>query len=294
MSGLSQIYAMDPDGTLYNLADNAAGWYFLGIEGIRFAPVHVIDGRTPYLDGATLRGKHVPTRLVVASIGLRKDTAAALQAALTARESSLSPHKIVDATTDRFTLRLVTLDGRTRCLDGLFTEIKDEPDGPLFAEVFHTFYASDPFFYDPTQHSESLSMPAKTGFSFPLSFPVSFAATEIDGYIYPNNVGDVVAWPVIRIVGPADDPVIVNDTTGKTIGITQSQDTNDYIEIDMRAGTVVFYDATAGTTTSILETLSAASEFWSLNKGVNTIHITASGASGGAITLSWYNRYVSA
>lgn len=289
---LSDVYAIAPDGTLIKLTDRAAGFYLLSVTGLSMRDVNPVVGRVPYLDGARLRGSYVAERKVAVALGIVKSTPGALQEAVAALQSQLSPKRIVDPTSEHFTLRVVTLDGRTRDVDGLFTLADVQYDGPCYARVSLTFHAPNPFWYDPEEHEESLSLPAGTGAGFPLSFSVSFASTTIDGHIYPVNGGDVEVWPVIRVTGPADNPALTNVTTGKKVEITQAQDTDDYIEIDMENGTVMFYDASLGTLTSILKNISADSEFWSLAVGENDIHVVAENASGGSITLSWYDRFV--
>lgn len=286
------FYYTDPNLIQY-LINDSSGTFFLEEDGFGLDGLEVIGERTPYQHGVAEKGMYLPPRELLLSIGVLAASASAFQTLDDGLLRNLSPFKDEDSLG---TLRRVTHDGRTRDIDcwlaGYSKGSKDK-DGPLYAARLLRFYAPDPFFYDPTEYSESLVLPAAGGISFPLSFPVSILQTDIDGRVYPNNAGDVRTWPKVRITGPADDPTIENETTGKTVAITQTQDANDYIEIDMAEGTVVFWDNSGGTLTSILENISAASEFWALERGVNTIHITADNAATGTVTLSWYNRYAS-
>ena len=286
--------AYDPDGMLYLMNDSVYS-YYANIQGRRLPAASVIATRVPYQSGQVIRGVYIPHKVVTLSFAIKHDSAAQLEAYLDARESFLNPDKVPEDPTadDLFILRHVNLNGQVRHIRGVFISMEDILEGPVYADVIHQFVAYEPFSYDPTLHSESLGLPGGTGFSIPLTVPISLAATTIDGRIYINNAGDAKTWPIIRITGPCDNPTIENETTAQTMAITQAQDAGDYIEVDMEAATVKWYDSSTVTLFNIITGISATSEFWALAKGNNTIHIIAAGAAGGTITVSYYLRYAS-
>ncbi len=157
--------------------------------------------------------------------------------------------------------------------------------------VFH-FVSEDAFFYDPTERVETIGVSGPGGLTFPITFPITFTSADIDETISVDNAGEAPTWPTVRVYGPGDNPSLENTTTGKTMAITQTLDSGDYIEIDMEAATVMFSDATDGSTTSIIENISDASEFWELAVGENEIEVNVENAVSGSVRFSYNLRYL--
>jgi len=281
----------DPDGTGYLLNDDAHTFLIEnGLRGFGAVRATAASSRIPYRDGETLLGGlYTPARQMEVALEILHLSLPDWTALVRALARGVSAYK------DKETLgrlQVVTPDGLTREIPCWMVEWPDpEMLGPTDGKVIPVFWAPSPWFRDPAQVRESLSLPPGDGFSIPLSVPISLAATDIDGYLYLDNQGDVEAWPTIRIAGPCDNPAIANETTGKVLALTQAQDTGDYIEIDMEAATIVFCDQSAGTTTNIIQAMSDASEFWPLARGNNTLHLTAAGATGGSIMVSYHTLY---
>jgi hypothetical protein len=224
---------------------------------------------------------------------------AASYSALTALNNTLARN--VSSYKDEDTLgalKVVTPDGRTRKIDCWMVEWPDlEADGPFTGLVEPTFWAESPWFYDPTALTETLALEGDGGITFPITFPITFGSTTIDSYVYPENTGDVETWPTIRVNGPGENIELTNVTTGKTLALTAGGGVtlaaNDYVTIDMDAGTVTWWDNSGGTTTSVIEKLSAASEFWPLVRGENTIHGEMTAAVAASIVLTYTLYYQS-
>ncbi len=283
--------ATDPLGVEYQLNDNTNSFYLWDV-GRRYWEMTPIGSRRPYTDGVTYRGNYTATRTVRVAFGIKGTSQAGLEAALRGRYAFLSHKKVTDSGLFKLTVR--TLDGNLRQLSGLFLTPAETWGGAAYCEVVHTFLAFDPWWIDPEEKDESLVAPAATGFSFPLSWDASFAATEIAGRVYITNTGDLETWPIIIVPGPLDNPTVRNETTEKELKLTVSTDVNDTLTIDMAAGTILHYDQSEDEIVSVLAGLSTDSEFWSLVKGNNTIYLEAEGATGGTITVRYYLRYLSA
>lgn len=73
------------------------------------------------------------------------------------------------------------------------------------------------------------------GFSFPMSFPLTFTGVTTGGQ-YVSNAGNVGAHPRFRIVGPVQNPVITNYDTGESIVVTYSLNDGEYMDIETRPG----------------------------------------------------------
>lgn len=288
-----QFYYTDPEGNSRALNDGNHSFFLLragfGMEGIQ-----VYDERTPYRDGATEKGIYTPGRNFHVKVAMYHESQSALVAYERAFRSDLNPY------IDRDTLgafRMICADGVERsinCYPTGYADDSSQRDVVACTRVL-SFYAPDPYWYDPEQQTTTVTLDVDGGLEFPVydgAAEIAFNDTDIDDTEDINNAGDVDAWPVIRITGAGDNPVITNNETGKLMSLTQSMDANDYIEIDMENATIVFYDDTAGSTTSALDTMSAASEFWPLVRGHNEINFVFTGGAGATMTMTWYNRYL--
>lgn len=288
---------IDPDGMEYALNDGVNTLLRQnGMRGFGVQRVSVATQRTPYTQGvARLGGPYTPEREMQVALQLMASSYSALTALNDTLARNVSAYKDTETLG---ALKVVTPDGRTRKIDCWMVEWPDpELDGPFSAVVAPVFWAQSPWFYDPTALSETLALAGDGGITFPITFPITFGSTTIDSYVYPENTGDVETWPVIRVNGPGENIELTNDTTGKTVALTAgggvTLDVDDYVTIDMAAGTVTWYDATAGTTTSVIAKLSTASEFWPLVRGVNTVHGEMTATTTGSIVFTYTLYYQS-
>jgi hypothetical protein len=291
---------IDPNGIIYTLIDGVTTRY-LGDEGFGLENLQPITARTPYTHGAEPLGLYAPPRELTLAIGLWAASGLLWQAQDNVLARTVSPFGVWDATLERpalHTLRRVTEDGRTRDIDVWliqYSKPSSGRSGPLWGRRLLRYWAPYPFFYDPTEQTETLALGGDGGIVYPVTFPVTFDSTAIDAYVYPDNQGDIETWPRLRINGPGANIVITNETVDKKVELSAggglTLDVGDYVEIDMDAGTIDWYDASAGTTTSILEKMSADSEFWYLVRGVNTIHAVMTAAYTGSIVFNYYLYY---
>lgn len=291
------LYYTDPAGFEYALNDGVNAYLLQnGMRGFGVQRVQVATERTPYTQGvARLGGPYTPAREMQVALQLMAASYSALAAYADTLARNVSAYKDTDSLG---ALKVVTPDGRTRKTDCWMVEFPDiERDGPFTGVVAPTFWAESPWFYDPTVQSETLALAGDSGITFPITYPITFGSTTIDSYVYPDNTGDVETWPVIRINGPGATISLTNVTTGKVLALTAgggvTLDAGDYVTIDMDAGTVTWYDASAGTTTSVVDKLSTASEFWPLVRGVNSIHGVMTSAVSASIVLTYTLYYQS-
>ena len=291
MSGYRFSYR-DPTGILWVLTDQVHCYLKRGgMKGFGVVHVQPAVARQPYRDGVSrLGGPYTPAREMQIAMEISHDTA--LQWDALNREMSRNVSAYKDSTS-LGKLTIIRPDGAVRCINCWMVEWPDPVmEGPLFGTVMPIFWAELPWFYDEVFSVQSLALPGG-GLVFPITFPITFATTSLDGYVYPDNEGDIKTWPLIRIDGPGRDPIIDNITTGLSTTLTQTLEAGDYILIDMDAATITFFDSSLGTTTSIIELMGATSTFWSLVRGSNTIRVRMSDAVSGAITFTFPILYQS-
>lgn len=130
--------------------------------------------------------------------------------------------------------------------------------------------------------STILPAAATSGFSFPFSFPLTFGAGG-GGAVAVFNDGNMPAQWVARIFGACTDPVLINSTTGQTVGFSGlTIAATDYLEINSTTHTVLLNGSTASSRYSklALTTLS----WWRIEPGANQIlfNATAPGATAAA------------
>lgn len=120
---------------------------------------------------------------------------------------------------------------------------------------------------------------------------IDFSVAE-DGIVIVNN-GTVNSPALIRLIGPAENPQITNETTGQVIAIARTVEAGEVLEIDTKRGTVEIID-TLGERHSAFNYISddpGKFDFIELAPGENTISFTVSGGSVGYLKVSGYEYH---
>lgn len=148
-------------------------------------------------------------------------------------------------------------------------------------------YAEDPRIYDITQTSVTLPLGAivTTGFSFNLGFSFGFGSvsTNSDGQ-YLTVGGNRLTPPIFTISGPVTNPIIINDTTGNTMGFTINLLAGQTLVIDTQYRTVRLNG-----TTNRRSALTLPGWFM-LQPGQNFIRFRASAGSG-TLNVAYRNAW---
>lgn len=101
-------------------------------------------------------------------------------------------------------------------------------------------YAEDPRIY--TNVLQDISIPLSglvtDGFGFPLAFPFGFGAAEQSGVVTVTNSGNRPTPVEFVLTGPAVEPRIINETTGKTMKFNISLSSTDVLTINSYYKTV--------------------------------------------------------
>jgi len=292
MSGY-RFFHIDEEGTEYAINDQQNVYLRYGKQGFDAIRASAEMRRVPYTDGAERLGRiyHAPRRLGL-PLMVKGDSQSELVAFMRTFRRRFSPYKGSSGTSY---LKILTPDDVDLRIAAWVTQLSDlEMDGPCFGKFTLEYQAEAATFRAASTETETLALPSSAGFSIPLTIPASLASAAVDGYVSISNDGDVESWPVIRITGACDNPSITNDTTGLVMAVTQTQDADDYIEIDMENATIQHWDNSGSSLSNIIDNMSAASEFWPLERGVNTLHIEADSAVNGSIVVTYYERFLSA
>jgi hypothetical protein len=285
-----------PDDIEYPL-NNERTVFYAGSQGLGLDTAEPMGVRVPYQHGVDPMGLYIGPKEIELALRIIADTRpewAEADAQLARDVSALRHAQVGQDAPPLCTLRIQRPDGETRDIDvWLIGYPKDSGEvvKGLAGTRILRYWAPTPLFYDPEEVTQTLAVTGGEGaLSFPLTFPITFPETTIDSDIYVNNDGEVPTWPAIRLNGPGQDPVLDNETLDKSLGLSQTMESGDYILIDMGEATITFHDDSEGTDESILESITAGSEFWPLNVGSNQVHVTMSQAYSGSVAVS-YIRY---
>ncbi len=146
---------------------------------------------------------------------------------------------------------------------------------------------------DPGDVEEGSSLIYQVGFSmadpFEYAAGLSSALRNSVGTVTANNAGALATPPsleviVASVVGANPTATITNSTTGKALVINPAVAAT--YTLDHRLRTI-----TKSTGGDARTDLSAASEFWDLASGSNTITVAASNCTVGDTTISWRSRW---
>ncbi len=154
--------------------------------------------------------------------------------------------------------------------------------------VFIALECPNPIINSAELHTTALALTTFTGgATFNATFNLSFGTGESLATIC-SNVGDFPANPIITFHGPATTPRITNNTSGQYIelaGLTLAS--GEYAEVN-------FYDRSIlkGGSTSVYNTLTSASNWWTLKPGDNSVTFSASSSTATTCDISWYDAWI--
>lgn len=122
----------------------------------------------------------------------------------------------------------------------------------------------------------------EAGRSYDLTFDRVYPSAAPIGTVEVNNPGNVQVWPTLRIYGPCTQPRIENQTNGgqlifrEPFGIAAGS----FVEVDMRERTVLLNGLPSSSRYNQVDF--AASDWWPLDRGDNTLRLFPADFSGGA------------
>lgn len=287
-----------PDGIEVRINDNnntflTRDWQ----SGIEPPDIAVPMLRKPGLDGAERMGRpYTSPRALGVKWKAVYDSHSALLAYVDQMARQLTPYWSEESDG---ALRITTPDGRVRQIDAIPGLCATTLDSPYQMQLAQQFRSAQAFFYDPVMAETIIALSAPGGVLFPMVFDpstgVEFAESDLDGHYVATNGGDAPTWPIVRIYGLGDDPVIENETLGETIDLTGlSLDAGDWVDIDMAGRTIQWWDASSGGSGAFVIALSyrsATSAFFWLAPGDNILHVTMANVTTGSMRVQWYNRY---
>jgi hypothetical protein len=288
---LAEVFTwLDPDSNQTPLSGNDNINVLMGARGMGMMPRGFIADEVPEQAGARLRTVKTFPREVDLPLLIADATSLALQTRLEALNLAMDPGR------GDGRLRKTGLDGSSRDLVCRYSSgLQREDDwghyGITWRKLMVTLLAHDPYWYGSNPITATYRVNDTPALFFPI-LPIRVIGSAIFSDATINNTGDVEAWPVWTIVGPGGSLVLQNLGTGARILSTTTLLAGESLVIDTRPGhkTVIRNDGT-----NAFATLDAASEFWPLARGSNSLRIQLDGGNDDTrIELSFQTRFLGA
>lgn len=275
----------NPNGLSVNLTDNINIYTPIGMDGELMPPFGFQESSSPLIPGSVITAVYVTPRVLAWPLIIRDMNREALLARIREILSILNP-QLGDGQL------LVTNGSNSRVLycryRGGISAI-NESQGITTTRQVLNFFAADPFWYAPS----STELTAQQNFA-PINFfpvlPITLATSAITTTAALENDGDVPAYPVITILGPATNVIVTNTTTGKLVEINSSIAAGETITIDARPRTRSVRDQDGDNRFSLL---TAESSMWALEIGTNNVEIEISGGDANTrVSVSYTPAYL--
>jgi hypothetical protein len=273
-----------PNGT-HTLAD-AANWQ----ANEYITPIDQVGGR----DGGVLGPPSIAPKVLEVSAMFSAPTPQALHETIEQARYVLGPQTQSGA---RGPVVWEQLDYRTGVRLGLITRpvgkfdpvpVSGHVPGGYVATVRFSLVAANPTWKFKAGPMDSASAPLLNpallgGRTYNKSYDWNYGASgSPGGELIANNTGNLQAYPIFTVRGPAVNPVITNATTGQSFQILAT----------LTAGTTVTIDSRSGTITPGSVRISGAP--FALAPGLNTIRwrsIDDAYDPAALLTLQWYSTY---
>jgi phage-related protein len=270
MAETIEYVAADGDTvTLYKVRGAAGRW---------MPPVHVDDRPVPGDHGTRFRGCRFDAAQPVIPILIEGADPEAYRQALRDVASALNPAKGVGK------LR-ATFDGAVREQSAIYIDGLNHPeDFPLHGQPAVMFRAFDPFWYDTATVVGTFETGTAAPF-FPI-LPIRLASSEVFADAVVDNTGDIEAWPIWTITGPASSLILEHVDSGKQLALDYTLAAGDVVTVDTSPGvkTVTLDDGT-----NLFPYLSSR-QFWPLVRGANNIRVELGGATDDSQVQMVYRR----
>lgn len=165
-------------------------------------------------------------------------------------------------------------------------------DGHRVKEAAFSLRAPDPRLYGLVDRVATvMSSPESGGLSFPFVHPLDFAGGSDPGVLVPY-AGDDSSWPVLRLEGPVENPVLANLSSGEAIHFALTLGTGEHLVIDPEARTVLAGGVPGASRYAAVRR--DATSWWPLYPGgANAVRLSGDATSANTrLDLIWRDAYL--
>lgn len=160
---------------------------------------------------------------------------------------------------------------------------------PSLAKFSASLIAPDPRIYSAAIKSAHAGFPSTVGgLTWPVTWPATWDAVTTSGDMPMVNEGDQTAWPIFRIDGPVQEPVIVNAATGEAMHIDLTLAAGEWITLDTGTHQVL---ANGDPNASRRDRFFG--QWWGLPEGASTARFFGASAGVGAqLSATWRDTWI--
>lgn len=295
---IERCWYQDPNGNITDLSTDMDRRFKEGIEGRFMAPIQHLSDSVPEADGEQYRGTRALARSLAIPMTYVGDDTTTARATLRALARGVNPKKRRNGVPTVGKLYVMTDDGLYRYISCLYEaglESNTEPTSNqatyLYTDVrsvLLVFRAFDPFWYDVDSVKIPVEQTVSTATFFPAP-PFRLGPSTVYSAFTVDNMGDVESWPVWTLIGPGENPRLVNETTGESILLTLTLTPGQHIVIDTRPGRKT---VTLDGLVNLYPYLTG--DLWSLDDGENDVRIEMiNTTSDSQVLLEFNQRYQS-
>lgn len=268
-----------PGGSPLDLNDYTT-YLLVALRNAGLAGVDQTIERTPRRRGATYVRSVLAERFLDLEIVAGAASWTALQAVRQALVAALSPEDGLGV----LTYTPAGTGGQAYAIDCVYDAGAEfsRPIGDGAEELYLTLRCPDPAWYDPVAKTQAFAVP-DAGLDIDLNIDLDIDPHYVSAAVaYGGTTTDRPSWSV---PGPFTGLVLTNVTAGKELRIPSlTVPSGSTLVVDMDARIVEVDGANR------LSSMDAASAFWALEAGSNTIKVrTVAGHP--TATLTYYNRY---
>lgn len=290
--GYASISYIDPSGTVWPMTDQSCPYFALadGVSGLGAAPVTLTTDPLPR-GGVRLRHVQPQARTIVWPVHVEADTHQQFVDLWRALGRAFTDTLRVGPGI----LDIARPDGRRRQIQVRYQDgwngLGQAGTGITWDNAVVSLLAEDPYFYDPQPVSLMRSPAAPADF---LASYFTVSSAEVLGAATVTNPGDVDAWPIWTVTGPATLITMTRADTGDAFTLDPTATghgpllAGQSVTITTDPPSVRYQDGTNWV--GGLNWPSAA--LWSLAPGDTPVTLEVDGAgSGTSVTMSYYTRY---
>lgn len=281
-AGTLQYSWLDPLGVLRNLSDDANVNVMVGERGLGLPPVDLVDEKGPFFSGTVLRHASIGARVIELPIHITASSGALLETLMdemyswfaTADEARRTPGYLRVSRQDETERQIACYYS-----GGFEGALGQDEAGVYWQDVVLQLYAPNPWATDVNDTE------------------YSYDQDDVGDSLIVLNSGQLDAYPVWTINGPASAITITNHTTGKLFALTANSGltltSTSVLTIDTRPTTLRTAPSVRDAAgINYFDRLTATSKLWHLLRGTNTIEVEASGVTADTqFALAFLPRY---
>lgn len=279
-------------GAVTILSDWPSGWLVQpGIRGLDMPVWQAYEDESPSIDGNFRRGTRAKAREIMIPLVIFADEG---RTAFMARKRALLA--AMNPQAGMGTLTLTEPDGSLRRISAYYSAGAEgtqdvDTSGRRWVSYGLTFTCPSPFWLG-ADVGRTFRVSAGGSF-FPSGVPWNVADSQVIGsHVAITNPGDVTAYPVWTIQGPATAAVFTNNLTGEVWTFTGTLLITDTLVVDCRER---IKTVTLNGVTNLWPDLSVDSVLWALGDGLNDVSLTVSGSTAATVvSFALTPRYLAA